>query len=54
MGFFSGEVGSQCWQVFSITFMHDAIVYSSMLLFAVDGCIRLCQQLQAQQQLVSS
>jgi uncharacterized metal-binding protein len=26
--------------------MHDALVFSSMVILAVDGCIRLCSQLQ--------
>ena len=34
--------------------MHDALIFSGMVVLAVDGCIRLCSQLQLEQQTASS
>lgn len=30
--------------------MHDVLIFSGMVVLAVDGCIRLCNQLQLEQQ----
>ena len=34
--------------------MHDALIFSSMVVLAIDGCIRLCSQLQLEQQAAAS
>ena len=34
--------------------MHDALIFSGMVVLAVDGCIRLCSQLQLEQQTADS
>ena len=34
--------------------MHDVLIFSGMVVLAVDGCIRLCSQLQLEQQAAAS
>ena len=34
--------------------MHDALIFSSMVVLAIDGCIRLCSQLQLDHQAAAS